>query len=119
MHRTAEEPPAIIPELKIVKLTYDIHVRYNVHPEVDEYLVSIGRKTKQVNTIYQVVHAREICRRLKHGRAVSNYRRWLLQVVKVPEMRPYVKHNQVLETVTVNDQDAWPIYWYSRDKKKR
>lgn len=118
MKRTSEDLVSVVPELKIKTITYDIALCYSRHPEPDEYLVSIGKNTGKVGSVYLVVS----CDRVPHRRDWDRpYNRYRLQVISVPEKKPDVhvfKFGSDVFEVQVAGVIAWPIYWNSRSKKK-
>lgn len=107
---------SLIPELKYKSLTYDMAIGEDP-PKEGEYMVSIGRKTKKVGTIYQIAAVRLITpKRPRH------FNRWHLTTIVTNDMRDKVVITNPLfgpKAVYVGGRLSWAIEWYPRSKKKR
>jgi hypothetical protein len=105
--------PSIIPELKLRSLYMD-RPHGSEPPEADGYIVSIGRKTQKVGSVYQIASVRAVV-----PRAPRSFVRYQMQVIKLPELVDKVKYFRKGECAMVNGQWAITLFWYPREKRKR
>lgn len=97
-----------IPELTERKLYYDIEPN-SMHPEVGDFLVTIGRNRK-VNSVYQVFEVRKMNSRVYEHR-------YHLKVFKTPDMIPHATVSFRFE-VKVMGEPAHPCFWHKSKKSK-
>ena len=81
-------------------------------PQPGRYLVSIGRNTLRVNSVYQVVS----CRKVNSRQHAFRYK---LELLPAPDMKEHVYFNPASGYVSVKDKREFTIVWYARPKKQK
>jgi hypothetical protein len=94
-----------------VKHYYDVSHDESA-PQPGQYLVSIGKRgigiVELIKSVSKVNH-----------RVVTDYQRYNLEAIRVPELKPYVVYEMTdcSADVWVRGVPAWPMFWHPRGKK--
>ena len=98
--------------MKYKGCTIDMESKADLPPQPGRYLVSIGRNTLRVNSVYQVV----TCRKVNSQQHAFRYK---LELLPAPDMKEHVLFNPANGKVWVKDQEEFTIVWYSRQKNNK
>ena len=100
-----------IPETK--RITFEKHSSDTTTVVVGAFLVTVGRKTGKVGTVYHVASVREMKRSKPHRV------KYMLEVFKATDMLPLVHRNPHSGRVWVGDDEAITMHWNPREPKKK
>ncbi len=94
------------------KLTYDINW-WEDPPTVGQYMVTIGRKG--IGTVYLLKSIRQV-----KQKSITEYIRYAVEVMIMPGLKELTEFEMVEggANVWVRGEEAWPMFWNPRKKKK-
>lgn len=116
MKRAASDLVSVIPELRVRNTSYDIYDYDEGNPpDVGDYMVTITGKPGfyKPGTVYQVAAARMVM-----PKKPRVFDRWALTLIVTPDMLPLTVMNVHHGYAWVNGENAHPIFWHPRSKKK-